>query len=315
MFALDQFKINTISESEKEGVFEITPLPKGFGQTLGNTLRRILLSAIPGTAVTSVKVGNAQHEYSTLSSVQDDILSIVLRLKSMPLHSNTNEPQELRLKIKGKKGESTEVTAKDIEKNSNIEVINPDHHITTLTSDVDLDVIMTVERGVGFSRADDAKRSEIGLIPIDVDFNPVKNVALEVVQTRVGQQTDLDKVNLTITTNGAIKPSVLLHQAAQMLVELSANLLKSADRVLTAAPQELLGVKSAEGEVDEAEQVKLEINDLGLSNRLANALLRAGYTDLNQLKGMSDEDLANIKGMGAKSLSELMETLAKHNLN
>lgn len=314
MFALDQFKIKTISENNKEGVFEISPLPRGFGQTLGNVMRRVLLSSIPGSAVTSVKFNGVQHEYSTLAKVQDDVLTILLRFKELAVHSKSDEPVVLTLKAKGKNGESKEITAADIEPHPMIEIVDPKHHITHLNGNNTLDLEITVERGVGFAKADNDIRGEVGLIPLDADYGPVKNVKLEVGQARVGQNTDLDKVVLEITTNGAVKPSVVLHQTAQVISEMSNRLITVATEVLTAEPQGLIGTRTDQTDEPAGSRSPINISDLGLSNRLTNSLLRAGYTDLYDLEGMADEEIANIKGMGAKSLTELKSILDKYNV-
>lgn len=314
MYVLDQFKISTQSEDDKVGIFEISPLPRGFGETLGNALRRILLSSIPGTAVTSIKIAGVQHEYSTLADVQDDILSIALNIKEMPLHSQSEEPVVLNLKTKGEKSASVEVTAADIEKNSQVEIVDSEHYITTLTGTADLDVQITVERGVGFEPHKDKARTEIGMIPIDANYNPVKNVALNVVNARVGQRTDLDKIILKIVTNGAVKPSVVLHQSAQLLLELSTHLLDSAEDVLSGKSQGLIGTKTEDDTEPAPVREPLPLESLGLSNRLSNALSRAGFTDLYDLNGMTEEELSNVKGMGAKSLSELLEVMDKFDI-
>lgn len=314
MFALDQFKIKSVTENEKEGVFEIAPLPRGFGQTLGNIMRRVLLSSIPGSAITSVKFNGVQHEYSTLSKVQDDVLTILLRFKDLAVHSKSDEPVILTLKAKGKNGGSMEVTAADIDANPMVEIVDPTHHITSINGNTSLDLEITVERGVGFAKANNDIRGEVGLMPLDADFGPVKNVRLDVTQTRVGQNTDLDKVVLTITTNGSVKPSVVLHQAAQVISEMSTRLITVATEVLTAEPQGLIGTKTDEASEPSGSRSPINISDLGLSNRLTNSLLRAGYTDLYDLEGMADEEIANIKGMGAKSLTELKTVLDKYSV-
>jgi DNA-directed RNA polymerase subunit alpha len=314
MFALDQFKIKTVAEDAKKGVFEISPLPRGYGQTLGNVLRRILLSSIPGSAITAVKFKDVQHEYSTLANVQDDILTMLLRFKNLPLKSQSEDPITLKLTAKGKAGQTITVTAADIEKDAMVEVVDTEHHITNLTGNTSLDLELRVERGVGFMRAEEDARNEIGLIPLDADFNPVKNVEIEVSQTRVGQKTDLDKILLTVITNGTVEPSVVLHQAAQVLSELSTHMLKSAEDVLSAEPQGLIGTKTENVDEKLENKAPVYISELGLSNRLTNALIRAGYTDLHELDGMADEEIANIKGMGAKSLTELSAILDKHGI-
>ncbi|MCA9387397.1 DNA-directed RNA polymerase subunit alpha, partial [Candidatus Dojkabacteria bacterium] len=202
MFPINEFKITVVSESDTEGVFSVGPLPKGYANTVGTVFRRILLSSIPGAAITSVKLNGVQHEYTTIAGLKDDVLSVVLAMKGIALVSRSDDPVTLKLNKKGEKGKAVEVTAADLEKNPLVDVINPDYVITTLADEkAKLDVEVTVEKGIGYSLPQEEKREEVGMIPVDAIFSPIKLVAVDAKNARVGQQTDLDALEVRIVTN------------------------------------------------------------------------------------------------------------------
>lgn len=235
MFPINQFVIKKVKESANTGIFQVGPLPKGYGHTLGNVYRRIMLSSIQGAAVTSVKINGIQHEYSTMAGLQDDVLGIVLALKDVAVVSHSDEPVTLSLRVKGKKGSPVEVKAADMEKNPLIEVINPEHVITTLTDEkAELDAEVTIQKGFGYAMPNEDVRKEIGTIPVDANFNPVKLVSVKVTDTRVGQQTDLDLLEMQVVTNGVISPTVALQTAATILTKVSEHLLESANDIQSA---------------------------------------------------------------------------------
>lgn len=319
MFPIDQFVIKKISETDTEGVFNLGPLPQGYGHTLGAVYRRILLSSIPGAAVTSVKIKGVQHEYTTLAGVQDDILTLVLRTKGLALISRSDEPVKLKLQAKGSKSGPREVKAADIEKDAMVDIINPDYVITVLADDKsDLDMEITVERGIGYALPNEAVRTEIGNIPVDANFNPVKLVSASVTNTRVGDKTDLDLLELKVVTNGVITPSAALYQAAEIQVKVSEHLFGTAQQLVSAKAMKQIedsplpvsgaGVLAAGSEDEEM----IKISDLDLSTRLNNALVNGGYESLNQLNNLTEEEVRNIKGMGDKSFVELVEIMNKH---
>jgi DNA-directed RNA polymerase subunit alpha len=320
MISLSEFTVTKIKEEGNQAEFEITPLPTGFGNTLGNTLRRTLLASIPGSAITAVKIKGVQHEYSTLPGVSDDVLKVILSLKNVIILGKSEEPVELKLTKKGKKGSVVEVTAGDFEKNSDVEIINADYVITKLTDAVDFELSVTVERNIGYQLPKESVREEVGLLPVDAIFSPVVNVSYEVIPTRVGQQTELDKLTLVVKTNGAITPSDAMNIASNILLELTQNLVNStkdmiSGRALTSLPttdvdqyEEEVVVKSDNGK-------SLPISDLNLSTRLTNALLRSGFDDLRKLEGFTEEEVQNIRGMGEKSLVELIDVLKSNGIN
>ena len=208
--------IKTIKESDTEGVFEIEGLYAGYGLTLGNALRRALLSSLPGAAVTYIKVKNVSHEFSTLPGVQEDLVSIILNFKKIRLQMDTSEPQVLLLEAKGEK----EVTAGDIKKNAQVSIVNPEEHIATLTDKkAELSIEITVERGLGYSPVESRKSEKlpIGVIGVDALFSPVRSVNYAIENMRVGERTDYNKLRFTVVTDGTVSPSSALHKSANIL--------------------------------------------------------------------------------------------------
>jgi DNA-directed RNA polymerase subunit alpha len=210
--------IKTVSEDERNGVFEISGLFAGYGLTVGNALRRALLSSLPGAAVTEIKVKNAPHEFSTIPGVKEDIVEILLNFKKLRFRLHTDEPQVLALKLKGERT----VTAGDIKLNSDIDLMNPDEVLAHCTAkDAELDIEVTVERGLGYvpveARKVEGGRLSIGTIAIDAIFTPVQRVNYTIEDMRVGDRTDYNRLRLEITTDGTISPSTALHKAANIL--------------------------------------------------------------------------------------------------
>lgn len=319
MIALNQFIIKKASEKGNVATFEVGPLPKGYGYTMGVFIRRILLSSIPGSAITAVKIDGVQHEYSTLSGLSDDLLTVVLSLKNVVLVSKSLEPVVLDIDIKGKDGEVIEVKASDIQKSSEIEIINPDYVITRLTSSkTRFKAQLTVERGIGFSVGDESTRKELGMLPVDANYSPVKLVNYTVSQTRVGRETELDQLNITLETNGAVTPVEAFHTAADILNQLTVQLSKLSEQMLKGneVTVELSQKQKLAQSVNAQVELKPELRvvDLNLSTRLANSLLKSGYDDLNKLEGLTEEELSNIRGMGSKSFTELLDLLKKYSI-
>ena len=216
MIEIEKPRIEKIeSEGNTYGKFVVEPLERGYGTTLGNSLRRILLSSLPGAAVTSVKIEGVLHEFSTVPGVVEDVADIILNLKSLALKMDTDEPQIVRIEAEGE----GQVKASDIKINSDIEILNPDLHIATLDTDGKLFMELTVERGRGYVSAEKNKKEEdvIGIIPIDAIFSPVKKVNFTIEDTRVGQRTDFDKLTLDIWTDGSISPDEAISLSAKVL--------------------------------------------------------------------------------------------------
>ena len=319
MVALNQFSIKKVEESGNITTFAIAPLPKGYGHTLAVYLRRILLSSIPGSAITAVKIDGVQHEYSTLAGVSDDILAVALAFKNVVLVSKSLEPVVLDIDVKGKDGEVVEVKAGDIQVNADVEIINPEYVITKLTNAKSrFKAQITVKRGIGFAVGDETARKELGMLPVDANFSPVKLVNYTITQTRVGQDTELDQLNLVVETNGAVTSIESLHVAADILKELTNHLSDLTEQMLSGNEVTVaLNQKQKLAQTVSSQSVakpELRVNDLNLSTRLTNALVKSGYDDLNKLEGLTEEELSNIRGMGSKSFTELLDILKKHSI-
>jgi DNA-directed RNA polymerase subunit alpha len=318
MISLNQFVIKKTGEGENQATFEIGPLPKGFGHTLGNYLRRTLLSAIPGTSITSVKINGIQHEYSKMEGLSDDILAVILSLKNVVLNSKTLEPVTLDINVTGEEGKVKEVRAGDISPDSNIEIINPEYVITRLTGKAKFVAQIVVERGIGYFYQNEDVRKELGMLPVDANFSPVKLVNYEITPARVGKETELDQLNLTIQTNGSITPIEALHiasdtlsQATNHLVEMTEQMLNGKEVSVTLSRQQR---QREEAVATPVSQSPIRVVDLNLSTRLTNALLKSNYDDLRKLEGLTEEEVANIRGMGSKSFEELLAILKKYDI-
>lgn len=319
MFPINEFKVQTVSNDGQEGLFKIEPLPKGYAHTIGTVFRRILLSSIPGAAVTGIKIEGVQHEYTTITGLHEDVLSVVLALKGIAVVSHTNDPVVLKLEVSGEKGKARTVTAADIEKNPLIEISNPEYVITTLADEKSkLVAELTIERGVGYALPDESVRDQVGSIPVDAVFSPVRLVAIDSKNARVGQQTDLDSLEIKIVTNGTIAPTAAFYQAAEILNTMSAHMIEVSKGLLDARAMEIVENTSlpvSQGaESDSSDSAPLLVNDLKLSTRLTNALVNSGYTDLRSLEGLTEDEVRNIKGMGDKSFVELMDVVKENNI-
>ncbi|MCX5702711.1 MAG: DNA-directed RNA polymerase subunit alpha [Candidatus Omnitrophica bacterium] len=286
------------------GKFTAAPFERGYGVTLGNSLRRVLLSSIEGSAVTSVKITGVQHDFSTIPGVLEDVTEIILNLKSLVLNSHSKIPKTIYLK-KDTKGE---VKASDIEVDETIEIINPDLHIATLTKDVKFHVEMEVARGRGYVPQELNKKedSSIGVIAIDSIFTPVKKVNFYVENTRVGQRTDYDKVILEIRTNGAISPKDALLYASNILqrhLDIFVNFGQLPEEI-EEEPEMTKEEKAL------YEKLKLPISELELSVRSSNCLREANIKTIVELVKKSEEEMLGFKNFGKKSLTEIKELLA-----
>ena len=280
--------------------FIIEPLEPGFGYTLGNTMRRTLLSRIPGAAITSVRIDGVQHEFSTIEGVVEDVVDFILNLKQVVLRIDVDEPQTLYLSVKGK----GEVTAGDLKAPADVEVVNGDLHLATLAASGKLEVELTAERGVGYRSAEANNQSEtIGVIPIDSIFSPVRKVAYRVENTQVGQRTDFDRLVLDVETDGSITPSEGVSSAGGTLKNLF-ELIADMDDYDALVPAEVAPVEAA-GQ----EHLDLPIEALDLSERPRNCLRRAQVQTVGELIEKSEEDLLNVTNFGQKSLEEVVAKL------
>lgn len=296
-------------------IFTIGPLPTGYGMTLGNALRRVLLSSLPGAAVTSMRLKGAQHEYTTIKGVRESVVDIALNLKQLHLRKFNKDAEVIKLSGKGPKT----LTAKDLEVSSDIEVLNPDHEIVTLEKGGEIDLEITVEKGVGYSPATERnkKSNEPGLIHIDAIYGPAKQVRFDVEAARVGQRTDLEKLNLDVKTNGSLTAEEAVQFAAQLLKSYfdyfgSAEKMVETDFV---ADFSRSGAPAAEeGDSAPVKESYTPIEILNFSPRTLNALINAGVGSIEQLTKCSEAALSNFRGFGAKALDEVKDTLAERGL-
>ena len=298
-------KIDIDAASQEYGKFVIGPLEGGFGITLGNALRRTLLSSLPGAAVTSVRVSGVHHEFSDIPNVREDMMMFILNLKKLRLIVHSDEPLRMRLHISGE----GDVTAGDLECPADVEIINPELHLLSADSpDADLEIECVVERGTGYSPAEERSKLPIGDIPIDAIFSPVRKANYVVERTRVGQMTDFDRLVVEVWTDGTVTPQECLRQSAQILLRLFSLVSGVGEVALepAATEVEVRGVSSRMYDVP--------IEDLGLSVRAYNCLKRAGVTKVGEVlerleKG--EEEILAVRNFGRKSLDELRESLVE----
>jgi DNA-directed RNA polymerase subunit alpha len=285
--------------SEVRSKFAIEPLEPGFGYTLGNSLRRTLLSSIPGAAVTQIKIDSVLHEFSTIEGVAEDVTDVVLNLKELVIKSENEEPTTVHLRVTG----PAEVTAGDVELPAGVEILNSGHHIATLNKNATLSMELRVEQGRGYVPATTALKEAIGTIPIDALFSPVKRVTYEVEPTRVEQMTNYDRLILDVETDGSMGPRDALSSAGATLVEL----LQLFAGLGEAAGGLVLGPEPGE---EEASGVLAQpIEDMDLTVRSYNCLKREGVATIGDLVQKTEEDLLEIRNFGQKSIDEVKAKL------
>jgi DNA-directed RNA polymerase subunit alpha len=305
MLEIEKPKIECVERSDdnRYGRFVVEPLERGYGITLGNSLRRILLSSLPGAAITSVKIEGVLHEFSTIPGVIEDTTDIILNLKELALKLHTDEPQMLRIEMEGE----GEILAEDIIAPSDVEILNKDLHIATLNETGRLFMEMTVERGRGYVSAEKNKKSDhiIGVIPIDSIFTPVHKVNYTVEDTRVGQVTDYDRLSLEVWTDGSISPEEATSWSAKILTEHLKLFVSLTEKV---GDVEIV-VEKEEEERDKI--LDMTIEELDLSVRSYNCLKRAGINTVSELIQKTEEDMMKVRNLGKKSLEEVDKKLAE----
>lgn len=302
-------KIYWTRDEGTKSIVVMEPLYRGYGQTVGNALRRVLLSSLPGAAVTAVKIKGVDHEFQSIANVAEDVVDIILNLKQLRLKLNSEESVRLTLTAKGQK----EVKAGQIKADSRAEIVNPDLVIATLDNkNADLSMEIIVEKGLGYEtvEARETGKQEIGMLAIDARFSPVKNVNFEVQNVRVGQITDYDKLTITMETDGTITGREAMDIASQILVDHFA-LLKTSEVGAEIKPQaEALEAEApAVLATDGVPHAGLE--SLGLSNRAQNALLRNNIRTIEQLQPFDREGLSRLEGLGEKSIEEILKAIGK----
>ncbi len=301
--AIAQFKAEKTTETY--GEFIVEPLVRGFGQTLGTPLRRILLSSIPGTAVTSVYIEDVLHEFSTIEGIKEDVMEIILNLKELVVKLHDNEPVTLTLRSEGE----TNVTAKNFDNIPNVEIVNPELHIATLTAKGKLVMEVRVEPGIGYVPAEvHNTKDRINSIPVSAIYTPVKRVAYRVEDTRVGQKTDLDRLVLEVWTDGSVNPKEALGSAVEIMRE-QLTVFGSEIRAEDGSDDaDELGSAEA-NDFDAGPAVHISLDNLNLSSRVLHSLQEEGIDSVNALLALSRNDLKKVGGVGEKSLREIEETL------
>ncbi|MBS7360289.1 MAG: DNA-directed RNA polymerase subunit alpha [Oscillospiraceae bacterium] len=289
-------------EDSAYGTFVVEPLERGFGTTLGNSLRRVLLSSLPGYAITSVKIDNVLHEFSTIPNVKEDVTEIVLNLKGVILKIHGDGPKTMYIEANG----SGEITAGDIKADSEVEILNPDHHIATLDADAHVTMELTADRGRGYVSSDRNKQilePAIGVIAIDSIYTPVLKVNYTVDNTRVGQITDYDKLTIDVWTDGTISAKEAVSLAAKILTEHLNLFVELSDEV---SNTEVMVVKD---ESSKEKVLEMTIEELDLSVRSFNCLKRAGINNVEDLINKTEDDMMKVRNLGRKSLDEVVAKL------
>ncbi|HEY4514889.1 MAG TPA: DNA-directed RNA polymerase subunit alpha [Candidatus Paceibacterota bacterium] len=302
-------KPRVLSEKDNTGIYEIENLYPGYGYTLGNSLRRIILSSLPGAAITSVKIADVSHEFSTIAGVKEDVITILLNLKKLKFRMSTDEPQRAHIKI-SKVGK---ITALDIITSGQVEVVDKNLSIAEITEKgTTLEMELTIERGIGYAPRENLHKDkiEIGSIALDATFTSIRRVNYEVENMRVGDRTDFNRLRLVIETDGVMTPREALESSIAIMI----NQL----RAIVGFQEETMAESDGSTDSTDSDNVKdgtkLKIEEMDLSSRTANALTRAGIRTLGGISRKSMEDLLAVEGLGAKALEEIAELLKKHSL-
>ena len=308
-------KPKVIREDGLSGVYEIDGLYPGYGHTLGNSLRRIILSSLPGAAVTKVKIAGVEHEFSAIDNVKEDVITILLALKKLRIRLNTDEPQILTLKAKG----ITEVTAKDLEVPGQAEILNPELPIATLTDkSAELDIEITVEKGLGYVPKEvlQKDRVEIGAITLDAAFTPIRKANYEVENMRVGDRTDFNRLRISIETDGTLTPHEALEKSISLMItQLKAIVGFKEEEVVEEKVVEESSTSSEAPLKDiDTELLKTRIDSLGFSSRTVKALMNANIRTLGGLARKKESDIMDVDGLGAKGMQEIKKLLAGHGI-
>lgn len=310
-------KPRVVKDEPTKGIFEIDNLYPGYGHTLGNSLRRIILSSLPGAAITSIKIEGAEHEFSVIDGVREDVITIILNLKQLRFKLHSDESQEITLSIKGNK----KVTASDIKTSSQVEVLNPDAYIAEITDKAgSLNVTMRIERGLGFVTKEEHQRGkvEIGTIAIDAIFTPIRRVSYEVENMRVGDNTNYNRLRLNIETDGSITPKESLNRSIRIMIEQLDAMLDHEIRNVPKIEEEIEEieekhvkeeVKSA-GEGEFTDILKTRIDTLGLSPRILTSLTNVNIRTVGGIARKKKEDLLEIDGIGEKGIQEIKNILS-----
>jgi len=297
------YKITDYVESNSYGKFELEPLERGFGTTIGNALRRVMLSNMPGSAIVAVRIEGVMHEFQTIEGVVEDVTSIILNLKGVVLKNSSEEVKTLTIDV----NEERVVTAADIKCDADVEIINPDHEIATLSKGGKLSVELIVANGRGYVQANDNKKyienQKVGFIPIDSNFSPIERISYEVESARVGQDANFDKLIMYVTTDGSLRPEESIALGAKILME-HFNILTELSEIA-----DMTGIMTAKQEDSKLKKLETSIDDLDFSVRAYNCLKRAGINTLGDLTEKSELEMMKIRNLGKKSLKEVIDKI------
>lgn len=295
------FKVAEYVESRNYGKFEIEPLERGFGTTLGNALRRVMLSSLPGDAITSVHIDGVLHEFQTIDGVIEDVTGIILNLKSVVVKNHTNEPKTIKLNV----SREGVVTAADIEKDADIEIVNPEQEIATIVKGGKLNMEMTVSSGRGYVRAEANKKLlgdvKLNTIAMDSNFSPIERVNYEVEGARVGQDDSYDKLTMEVWTNGSMKPEEAVALASRIIIE-HFEILTKLDEIADET-----GLMKQNVDDSKTKALEMSIDELEFSVRAYNCLKRANINTLQDLTEKSENEMMKIRNLGKKSLKEVID--------
>lgn len=302
-------KPKIVKEDATSGVYEIDGLYPGYGHTLGNSLRRIILSSIPGAAITSLSIDGVKHEFSAIDGIKEDVIAIILNLKKTRFKLHGDDAQKATLHIKG----AGVVTAKNIDVPSQLEVMNKDQYICEATAKgVDLAIELTIEKGLGYVPREvlQKEKAEIGSIVLDASFTPIRRASYEVENMRVGDRTDHNRLRLSIETDGTISPREALESSIHTMITQLQSVVGFREQVIESHTAPVSEEKVEEAVEEEADATKTKIEDLGLSTRTENALIAASIKTAGGLTRKSEEDLLNLDGLGEKGISEIKKALS-----
>lgn len=302
-------EVKTIKEEGNTGIFSIEPLYPGYGMTLGNSLRRVILSSLPGAAVTAIKIDGVTHEFTTIPHVKEDVVELILNLKQLRVKSHSDEEQYLYLSSTGE----GKVYARDIKAPSQVEITNPDLYLATLSgAKAKLEMEIRIEKGRGYVPVEkrDGEKLQVGMIAVDAIYTPVKKVRYNVESTRVGQMTDLDKLVIEVETDGTVTPKDAIIQAAEILVD-HFSVVAGREVSEAGAPQEAAKVERT----PEDAASKILVEEINLSPRTTNALLNNNIKTIADILVLTDDELRNLKGFGNKAYQEVREKLDELGFN
>lgn len=300
-------KPKIVSEVDFSGSYEIDGLYPGYGHTLGNSLRRIILSSLPGSAITAVKIAGIPHEFSVIPGVKEDAITILLNLKKVRISIVSDEPQILSLKVKGVK----EVTAGDIKVSGGVEILNPDQVIASITDkSAELDIEITAEKGLGFVSKEvlQKNRVDIGQITLDAIFTPIRRVSYEVENMRVGDRTDFNRLKIFIETDGTITPKEALEKSIETMINQLKSIIGFKEEDVILSPSSRKEDTTAKADVDD-DSLKTRVETLNLSARTQNALANANIRTVGGLARKKEKDILEIEGLGSKGLNEIKDVL------